>query len=96
MRPRPEAPSRPGSLGGLVITHETSRSAAERRTLAGETALVVGIAVGLAAARSVLDFAAEATSRGGLRAGSATIVGSLAPGRPWLDLAAQVVYLAPP
>ena len=65
-----------------------------RRTLAGETALVVGIAVGLSAARSVLDFAYAAGAPGGLRAGSATIVGSLAPGRPWIDLGLQVVSLA--
>jgi membrane protease YdiL (CAAX protease family) len=65
----------------------------DRRTLAGETALVVGIAVGLAAARSVLDFAAEATAPGGLRAGSATLVRSLAPGQPWIDLGLQVVFL---
>lgn len=66
----------------------------ERRALAGETVLVVGIAVGLSAARSVLDFVYHASAPGGLRAASATIVGSLAPGRPWVDLGLQVVSLA--
>ena len=66
----------------------------ERRALAGETALVVGIAVGLSAARSVLDLAYQAGAPGGLRAGAATIVGSLAPGRPWIDLGLQMVSLA--
>jgi membrane protease YdiL (CAAX protease family) len=64
------------------------------RGLVAETALVVSIAVGLAAARSVLDFAYDVGAPGGLRAGSATLVGSLAPGRPWIDLGFQVVGLA--
>jgi hypothetical protein len=77
-----------------VVTTDVGRSGTgERRTLASETALVVSIAVGLAAARSVLDFASEATAPGGLRAGSATLVGSLAPGQPWIDLGFQVVLL---
>jgi hypothetical protein len=81
---------RPGSS---VTTQQAPAATAERRTLAGETALVVGLAVGLAAARSVLDFAAEATAPGGLQAGSATLVGSLASGQPWIDLGLQVVFL---
>jgi hypothetical protein len=64
-----------------------------RRTLTAETVLVVGIAVGLSAARSVLDFAYQASAPGGLRAASATIVASKAPGRPWIDLGLQLVSL---
>jgi membrane protease YdiL (CAAX protease family) len=66
----------------------------QRRTLAGETALVVSIAVGLAAAGSVLSFASDASAPGGLAAQSATLVGSLAPGQPWIDLGRQLVVLA--
>jgi len=65
----------------------------ERRTLASETALVVSIAVGLAAARSVLIFASAATAPGALPATSATLVGSFAPGQPWIDLGRQLVFI---
>jgi membrane protease YdiL (CAAX protease family) len=65
----------------------------ERRTLAAETALVVGIAAGLAAARSVLIFASAASTPGGLAAKSATLNGSLAPGQPWIDLGRQLVFI---
>jgi membrane protease YdiL (CAAX protease family) len=78
----------------MVTTDVEEPGTVERRTLAVETVLVVGIAVGLSAARSVLDFAYQASAPGGLSAGSATIVGSMAPGRPWIDLGLQVVSLA--
>jgi membrane protease YdiL (CAAX protease family) len=53
----------------------------------------VGLAVGLAAARSVLSFASAVLAPGGLSARSATLVGTLAPGQPWIDLGRQVVFL---
>jgi membrane protease YdiL (CAAX protease family) len=65
-----------------------------RRTLAMESSLVVGIAVGLAAARSMLSFVSAVSAPGGLSARSATLVGTLAPGQPWVDLGRQVVFLA--
>jgi membrane protease YdiL (CAAX protease family) len=66
----------------------------DRRTLAMETSLVVGIAVGLAAARSLLSFASAVSAPGGLSARAATLVGTLAPGQPWVDLGRQIVFLA--
>lgn len=61
-----------------------------RRLLAIETAVVVAIAVGLSAARSVLVFVAAALAPGGLDAQQATLNGSLAPGHPWVDLGLQL------
>lgn len=65
-----------------------------RRILAAETVLVLSLTVGLSAARSVLSFASAASSPGGLPARSATLVGPLAPGQPWIDLGRQSVVLA--
>jgi hypothetical protein len=67
---------------------------AERRAAGAETVLVVGIGIGLAAARSVISLAADLTAPGGLPAQSATLNGSLAPGRPWIDLGFQLVFIA--
>jgi hypothetical protein len=70
-----------------------TRARIDRRTLAMETSLVVGMAVGLAAARSVLSFASAVSASGGLSAHAATLVGTLAPGQPWVDLGRQIVFL---
>jgi membrane protease YdiL (CAAX protease family) len=59
-----------------------------------ETWLVVSIAIGLSAARSTVSLVADLSSSGGLSAQAATLNGSLAPGRPWIDLARQLVFLA--
>jgi membrane protease YdiL (CAAX protease family) len=77
----------------VVETDGAVSIGAQRRMLAWETALVVGIALGVAAARSVLVFAAAATAPGGLSVRSAVLVGSLAPGQPWIDLGLQLVFL---
>jgi membrane protease YdiL (CAAX protease family) len=69
-------------------------TSAQRRTLAWETGLVLSIAVGLSAARSLLSFASAVSAPGGLAAQSATLVGTLAPGQPWIDLGRQLVVLA--
>jgi membrane protease YdiL (CAAX protease family) len=63
------------------------------QTLAWETVLVVAIAIGVAAARSVLVFAFDATAPGGLSVRSAVLVGSFAPSQPWIDLGLQLVFL---
>jgi membrane protease YdiL (CAAX protease family) len=83
------------------LTTEAEQTAAllrvDRPTLATEAALVVGIAVGLSAARSVLDFVssalAAATAKGGLAAKSATLNASAAPGQPWVDLGFQLLFV---
>ncbi|MGF1651908.1 MAG: CPBP family intramembrane glutamic endopeptidase [Actinomycetales bacterium] len=63
------------------------------RLLAVEVVLVVGLAVGVAAARALVRFAAAVTTPGGLAAQSTTLNGSWYPDRPWLDLAAQLVSI---
>ncbi len=61
-----------------------------RRLLGAETLVVVAIAVGLSAARSVLVFASAALAPGRLGSQQATLNGSAAPGHPWLDLGLQL------
>ncbi len=65
-----------------------------RRLLALETAVVVAIAVGLSAARSVLSFVGAALAPGGLGRQQATLNGSQAPGQPWVDLGLQLAGIA--
>lgn len=66
---------------------------AERRAAAAEAFLVVAIGIGLAAARSAISLVADLTASVGLKAQSATLNGSLAPGRPWIDLGLQLVFI---
>lgn len=66
---------------------------AVRRALAAETAVVVGMTVGLSALRSVLSFIASATAPGALSARTTTLNASRAPGQPWIDLGYQLVYI---
>jgi membrane protease YdiL (CAAX protease family) len=66
----------------------------ESRAATVEAFLVVAIGVGLAAARSAISLVADLTAPGGLRARSATLNGSLAPGRPWIDLGLQLTFIA--
>jgi membrane protease YdiL (CAAX protease family) len=77
----------------VIETDAVAPVGAQRRMLAWEATLVVGIALGLAAARSVLVFLSAATAPGGLLARSAVLVGSLAPRQPWIDLGLQIVML---
>jgi len=79
----------------VTVGAEVDRAARiAARVLAIEVVLVVSIAVGVAAARSVVRLAAALTAPGGLAAQSATLNGSWYPDRPWLDLAAQLVSIA--
>ena len=66
----------------------------DRRLLAAETVIVVALAIGLSAARSVLSFLRALLSAGGLSASSATLNASQAPSQPWIDLGFQLVYVA--
>ena len=71
----------------------TVEAEADRRTLVSEAALVVGIAVGLSAARSVLDFVLSASTPGPLSAKATTLNASAAPGHPWIDLGFQLLFV---
>ncbi len=56
--------------------------------------MVVGLAVGLSALRSVLYFALAVVTPGGLASKQTTLNGSLAPQHPWIDLGLQLVFIA--
>lgn len=58
-----------------------------------EVAIVVMIAIGLSASRSVLRFVAALTAPEPLSSQTATLNSSQAPGRPWIDLGLQLVYV---
>ena len=60
-----------------------------RRLLAIETVVVVALAVGLSAARSVLAFTGALLAPGGLRSQQATLNGSQS-ANPWVDLGLQL------
>jgi len=68
-----------------MIAPEIAQWDSQRQLLGWETALVVSIGIGLAAVTSVLPFFAAATIPGGLPARSALLIGSHAPGQPWID-----------
>jgi membrane protease YdiL (CAAX protease family) len=63
-----------------------------RSLLRTEVLIVVAIAVGVSAARSVLRFLAALTAEAPLSTQTATLNSSQAPGRPWIDLGLQLVY----
>ncbi len=76
----------------------TADSPPEGRVSAGllraEVVIVVAIAVGLSASRSVLRFLAAVTAEAPLSSQTATLNSSQAPGRPWIDLGLQLVFVA--
>jgi len=59
-----------------------------------ELAIVVTLAIGLSATRSVLRFLAALSAPEPLSTQTATLNSSLAPGRPWIDLGLQLVFVA--
>jgi membrane protease YdiL (CAAX protease family) len=64
------------------------------RVLRREVLAVLAVSLGADALIAVVDFLGAVTSRHPLAAQSATLVASKAPGRPWLDLALQLVTIA--
>lgn len=66
----------------------------DRRLLAVETVVVVGIGVGLSCARSVLNFVKDVLAPGRVSAQSTVLNGTRAPDHPWIDLGFQLVFLA--
>jgi membrane protease YdiL (CAAX protease family) len=65
-----------------------------RGMLRGETLLVLALSLGANAVGAVISFIGSVTRPGPLRNQAATLVGSQAPGRPWLDLAWQLFGVA--
>ncbi|SCK42999.1 Membrane protease YdiL, CAAX protease family [Streptomyces sp. AmelKG-D3] len=65
-----------------------------RRILRSETVLVLALSLGASAVSSLISFVGSLTKPGGLKDQAATLNGSYAPGRPWLDLAWQMFGIA--
>jgi membrane protease YdiL (CAAX protease family) len=61
-----------------------------RRILRSETLLVLALSVGASGVSALISFVGSVTKPGGLKEQAATLNGSYAPGRPWLDLAWQL------
>lgn len=65
-----------------------------QRILRAETLIVLALSLGASAVSSLISFTGALTRPGGLKDQAATLNGSYAPGRPWLDLAWQLFSLA--
>ncbi|MFE5243970.1 MULTISPECIES: CPBP family intramembrane glutamic endopeptidase [unclassified Streptomyces] len=65
-----------------------------RRTLSSETLLVLALSLGASAVSALISFIGSLTKPGGLKDQAATLNGSYAPGRPWLDLSWQLFGIA--
>jgi membrane protease YdiL (CAAX protease family) len=74
---------RAGASGGLP-----------RRLIGFEVAAVLAVSLGASAVSAFIALVGDLTARQGLAAQHTTVLGSHAPGRPWLDLAWQCFYLA--
>ncbi|MFG3498916.1 CPBP family intramembrane glutamic endopeptidase [Streptomyces sp. NPDC047928] len=64
------------------------------RGLRSETLIVLALSLGASAVSSLISFVGSLTKPGGLKDQAATLNGSYAPGRPWLDLAWQLFGIA--
>ncbi len=65
-----------------------------RRLLLAEVVLVLALSLGRSGVYAVVNLVAAATAPGALSSQRAVLNGSLAPGRPWLDLTYQLLSLA--
>jgi membrane protease YdiL (CAAX protease family) len=77
--------------GGGVTTGDAGAVAAGLLRI--EAVIVVAIAVGASSSRSVLRFLAAVTAPEPLSSQTATLNSSQAPGRPWIDLGLQLVFV---
>ncbi|MBM9509153.1 CPBP family intramembrane metalloprotease [Streptomyces sp. KK5PA1] len=66
----------------------------EARTLRSETLIVLALSLGASGLSALISFIGSVTQPGALKNQAATLVGSYAPHRPWLDLAWQLFYIA--
>ncbi|WP_406388493.1 CPBP family intramembrane glutamic endopeptidase [Streptomyces sp. NBC_00887] len=72
----------------------TPHEAVSRRILRQETVLVLALSLGASGVSALISFVGSLTKPGGLKDQAATLNGSYAPGRPWLDLAWQLFGIA--
>ncbi|MFF7879025.1 CPBP family intramembrane glutamic endopeptidase [Streptomyces californicus] len=68
--------------------------AVSRRILRSEAVLVLALSLGASGVSALISFVGSLTKPGGLKDQAATLNGSYAPGRPWLDLAWQMFGIA--
>ncbi|MEZ0092912.1 CPBP family intramembrane glutamic endopeptidase [Streptacidiphilus sp. EB129] len=65
-----------------------------RRLLGQETVIVLGLSLGASGVSALISFIGSLTAPAALKSQTATLNGSLAPGRPWLDLSWQLFDIA--
>ncbi|WP_367324681.1 CPBP family intramembrane glutamic endopeptidase [Streptomyces sp. HUAS ZL42] len=65
-----------------------------QRIFRAETLLVLGLSLGKSGVSALISFVGSVTEPGGLKEQAATLNASAAPGRPWLDLAWQLFWIA--
>ncbi|HEU0102321.1 MAG TPA: CPBP family intramembrane glutamic endopeptidase [Mycobacteriales bacterium] len=66
----------------------------ERRVLRTEVLVVFAVSLGAAGVTALLTFLVAVTAAPALSSQRTSLVSSYAPGRPWLDLLSQLVFLA--
>lgn len=70
------------------------QEAVSRRISRSEVLLVLALSLGASAVSSLISFVGSLTKPGGLKEQAATLNGSYAPDRPWLDLSWQMFGIA--
>jgi hypothetical protein len=73
---------------------ETSVSLTPKRLIGWEIFVVFAVSLGASGLRALVELIGSLTAPQTLSKQQALLVGTLAPGRPWLDLALQLVSLA--
>ena len=73
---------------------DSATAGRERRLLGWEVGIVLALSLGASAVSAVVSFVGSLTAPSRLAGQTAVIVGSRAPGRPWLDLAWQLFGIA--
>ncbi|GAA2255222.1 type II CAAX endopeptidase family protein [Streptomyces amakusaensis] len=76
------------------VTDSFSPEELSPKTLRSETLLVLALSLGASGVSALISFVGSLTKPGGLKEQAATLNGSYAPGRPWLDLSWQLFGIA--
>ncbi|MEV6329756.1 type II CAAX endopeptidase family protein [Streptomyces sp. NPDC051909] len=77
-----------------MVDASPSPGGPSRRILRSETLLVLALSLGASGVSALISFIGSLTKPGALKDQAATLNGSYAPGRPWLDLAWQLFGIA--
>jgi membrane protease YdiL (CAAX protease family) len=78
----------------VTETEESAGAKPDLRRLRQETLLVLGLSLGASGVSALISFLGSVTAKAKLSSQTATLVGSQAPGRPWLDLTWQLFDIA--